>query len=523
MIIWWVIGAVVLFVALVAVHDLVQKRHTILRIYPVLGHFRFLMESIGPELRQYWVADDREEAPFNRAERSWIYATAKGENNLLGFGTTETMYNVGYPIIKNNAIPYPESEAQYDPLDPALIPCLKVMGESHHRRRPWRPTSVVNISSMSFGALGRNAISALNKGAKMGGCYHDTGEGGLSPYHLFGADVVFQMGTGYFGARDEHGRFSLETLADKCERHPQVRAVSVKLSQGAKPGKGGLLPGVKVVPEIAATRGIPIGKDCKSPNAHAEFSTPAELVEFVERIAERTGLPVGIKAAIGDLEFWQELAEIMKRENRGPDFIQIDGGEGGTGAAPLTYADHVSLPFKLAFARVYEIFLQKGIARDVVWIGSGKLGFPDRAVIAFAMGCDMVAIAREAMMSVGCIQSRSCHTGKCPSGVATMNEWRQRGLDVDGKALRFGTFIRGFRRELIALAHTAGYEHPAQFKGCDIEFSVGVNKFTPLDDVLGYRKQEVEFPGMEALGSSAAKANKPAETEAGSHGRATTE
>ncbi|HEX7029514.1 MAG TPA: FMN-binding glutamate synthase family protein [Gammaproteobacteria bacterium] len=511
MIAWWIIGAIVLFLALVAIHDLVQKRHAILRIYPVIGHFRYFAESIGPELRQYWVADDREELPFNRAERSWVYATSKGENNLLGFGTTETIYSIGYPIIKNKAVPYPESEAQYDPLDPALVPCLKVMGESHNRRRPWRPTSVVNISSMSFGALGRNAISALNKGAKMGGCYHDTGEGGLSPYHLFGADVVFQMGTAYFGARDEDGRFSLETLASKCEKHPQVRAVSVKLSQGAKPGKGGLLPGVKVVPEIAATRGIPIGRDCKSPNAHEEFSTPAELVEFVERIAERTGLPVGIKAAIGDLEFWQELAEIMAREQRGPDFIQIDGGEGGTGAAPLTYADHVALPFKLAFARVYEIFLQKGIARDVVWIGSGKLGFPDRAVIAFAMGCDMVAIAREAMMSIGCIQSRSCHTGKCPSGVATMNEWRQRGLDVDGKALRFGTFIRGFRRELIALAHTAGYQHPAQFKGSDIEFSVGVNKFMPLDDVLGYRKHEVPFPGMEALGPSAEKANKPVE------------
>lgn len=523
MTIWWVIGAIVLFVALVAIHDLVQTRHTVLRIYPVIGHFRYLLEAVGPELRQYWVADDREEAPFNRAERTWVYATAKGQNNLLGFGTTETVYSVGYPIIKNKAVPKPESEAQYDPRDPALIPCLKVMGESHGRRRPWRPTSVVNISSMSFGALGRNAISALNKGAKFGGCYHDTGEGGLSPYHLFGADVIFQLGTAYFGARDADGRFSLDMLAEKCEKHPQVRAISVKLSQGAKPGKGGLLPGVKVVPEIAATRGIPVGRDCKSPNAHAEFSSPAEMVEFIERIAERTGLPVGVKAAVGDLVFWEELAEIMKREKRGPDFIQVDGGEGGTGAAPMTYADHVSLPFKLAFARVYGIFLKAGITRDIVWIGSGKLGFPDRAAVAFAMGCDMVAIAREAMLSIGCIQSRSCHTGECPSGVATMNEWRQRGLDVDGKAIRFGTFIRGFRKELIALAHTAGYEHPAQFKGSDIELSVGVNRFQPLDDILGYQKEDVPFPGMAALGGGAESANRPVETEAGSHERATTE
>lgn len=396
------------------------------------------------------------------------------------------------------------------------------MGESHGRRFQWRPSSIVNISGMSFGALGRNAVSALNKGAALGGCYHDTGEGGLSPYHLLGADVIFQIGTAYFGVRDEHGKFSMDILADKCAQHPQIRALCVKLSQGAKPGKGGLLPGIKVVPEIAATRGIPVGKDCKSPNAHAEFSTPREMIDFIERIADRTGLPVGVKAAIGDLDFWQDVAEIMAREKRGPDFIQIDGGEGGTGAAPLTYADHVALPFKLAFARVYEIFLQKGITQNVVWIGSGKLGFPDRAVVAFAMGCDLVAIAREAMLSIGCIQSRSCHTGQCPSGVATMNTWRQRGLDVDGKALRFGTFIRGFRRELISLAHTAGYEHPALFRGCDIEFSVGVNKFMPLDDVLGYRKQDVPFPGMEALGESAAKASRPVETLAGSRQATTT-
>ena len=507
----WFIGAIVLLLALVAIHDLVQRRHAVLRIYPVVGHFRYLAESIGPALRQYWVADDREERPFNRAERSWIYATAKGENNLVGFGSTEIMYTAGYPIIRNNAIPYPESEAQYDPLDPALLPCLKVIGESHGRRRSWRPTSVVNISGMSFGALGRNAISALNKGAKMAGCYHDTGEGGLSPYHLFGADVIFQIGTAYFGARDAHGRFSLDLLAEKCEQYPQVRAVAVKLSQGAKPGKGGLLPGVKVVPEIAATRGIPVGVDCKSPNAHAEFSSAAELVDFVERIAERTGLPVGIKSAIGRLDFWRDLADIMARERRGPDFIQIDGGEGGTGAAPLTFTDHVALPFRAAFPRVYAIFLEKGIAGDVTWIGSGKLGFPDRAVMAFAMGCDMVAIAREAMMSIGCIQSRTCHTGRCPSGVATMNDWRQRGLDVDGKALRFNTFIRGFRRELISLAHTVGYEHPAQFTGADIDVRVDVNEFLTLGEVIGYRKQEVPFPGMEALGTSAARANKPVE------------
>lgn len=516
MIIWWVVAAIVVLVVLVAIHDMLQTRHAVLRIYPVVGHFRYLLESIGPEIRQYWIANDNEEGPFNRHERAWVYATSKGQNNLLGYGSTENMYSVGYPIIKNRAVPHPETHAQYDPTDPAHIPCLKIMGEAHGRARPWRPNSIVNISGMSFGALGRNAISALNKGAKMAGCYHDTGEGGLSQYHLHGADTVFQIGTAYFGARDAEGKFSLDVLAEKCATHPQIRAVCVKLSQGAKPGKGGLLPGVKVVPEIATTRGIPVGLDCKSPNAHAEFATPAEMIDFVERIAERTGLPVGVKAAIGDLDFWQDVAAIMAREKRGPDFFQVDGGEGGTGAAPMTYADHVALPFKLGFARVYEIFLRAGVARDLVWIGSGKLGFPDRAVVALAMGCDMVAIAREAMLSVGCIQSRSCHTGECPTGVATMNEWRQRGLEVDGKALRCATYIRGFRRELLALAHTAGYEHPAQFTGRDIEFSVGVNRFQALEEVLGYRKDMLPYPGTDQLGPLAEVANVPVEVEPGS-------
>lgn len=510
MIIWWIAGAIAVFLALVALHDILQKHHTVLRIYPIIGHFRYLIEAIGPELRQYIVADDKEEMPFNRAERSWVYATSKGETNLFGFGSTELQYSAGYPIIKNRAVPFPEHLAEYPGDDPSGLPCLKVMGEAHGRARPWRPMSVVNISGMSFGALGRNAVSAMNQGAKLAACYQDTGEGGLSPYHLHGADIVWQLGTGYFGARDEHGRFSLDIVADKVKKYPQIRALSLKLSQGAKPGKGGLLPGAKVVREIAETRGIPVGKDCVSPNRHAEFTTPSEMVNFIERIAGRTGLPVGIKAAIGDTEFWEELALVMASTNRGPDFIQIDGGEGGTGAAPLTYTDHVSLPFKLAFARVYEIFLKAGVAKRVVWIGSGKLGFPDRAAVAFAMGCDMIAVAREAMLSIGCIQSRNCHTGRCPTGITTMDPWRQRGLNVDLKAIRCATFIRGFRKELLSLAHTAGYQHPAQFTGRDIELSTGVNRFEPLEAVLGYRKDELPFPGMKALEETAPQLKTPA-------------
>lgn len=499
MIIWWVLAAIAAALALVALHDLLQRRHAVLRIYPVLGHFRYIIESIGPELRQYIVADDKEETPFNRAERSWVYATAKGQNNLTGFGTTEIPYTAGYPIIKNKGMPFPETDASYLDDDPSCIPCLKVIGASHGRRRPWRPMSVVNISGMSFGALGRNAVSALNKGARLAGCYHNTGEGGFSQYHQHGAEVVWQIGTGYFGARDERGRFSLDVVAETVQQNPQIRAIEIKLSQGAKPGKGGVLPAAKVVPEIAAARRVPEGEACISPNTHSEFSDPAGLVEFVERIAERTGLPVGIKAAIGSLDFYEDLALIMAREHRGPDFIQVDGGEGGTGAAPLTYADHVALPFKVAFARIYQVFQRVEVSQDIAWIGSGKLGFPDRAVVAFAMGCDLVAVARESMLSIGCIQSRSCHTGRCPTGVTTMDAWRQRGLDPDGKAIRAATYIRGFRKELLSLAHTAGYEHPCQFTGEDIEFSVGINEFRSLARILGYTPDPVEFRTMQEL------------------------
>lgn len=495
----YIVGGILTFLLLVAIHDVAQRKHAVVHNYPIIGHLRYFMEFIGPELRQYWVADDKEEQPFNRSERSWIYATAKGQNNYFGFGTEEQIYSVGYPIIKNAAFPFPESMAVHLNGDPSAVPCLKVLGKAHKRRRPYRPPSVVNVSAMSFGALGRNAISALNLGAKMANCYHNTGEGGVSPYHLLGADVVFEIGTGYFGVLGPDGKFSMDVLADKCAKHPQIRAIEIKLSQGAKPGKGGVLPAAKVVPEIAATRHVPAYQDCISPNSHSEFHDVDSMIDFIERIADRTGLPVGIKSAIGELAFWEELARRMRRRKEGPDHITIDGGEGGTGAAPLTYTDHVSLPFKIGFARVYQVFQKAGLSKDIVWIGSGKLGFPDRAVVAFAMGCDMVNVAREAMMSIGCIQSQSCHTGHCPTGVTTMNEWRQAGLDVQDKSRRCANYIKGFRKELVALAHTAGYEHPAQFQAKDIELSTGVNTFTPLDQVLGYRADIAQFKSMQDL------------------------
>ncbi|GBF51728.1 glutamate synthase domain 2 protein [Leptospira ryugenii] len=486
-------SAVLFTFVFIFLRDITQKKHTIQRNFPIVGHLRYFLEMIGPELRQYWVANDKEERPFDRTERSWIYATAKGQNNNFGFGTTEIQYEPGYPIIKHRAFPFPEAKAYIHAKDPSCIPSLKVIGAWRNRKFPYRPYSIINISAMSFGSLGKNAVLALNKGARDSGAYHNTGEGGLSPYHNEGADLMWQIGTGYFGARDEHGKFDIHKVAEKVRKNPKIRLIEIKLSQGAKPGKGGILPAKKVNAEIANIRHVPVGKDCISPNAHSEFDTVKELIDFIERIAEATGIPVGIKSAVGEIEFWEELAKEIKSQNRGPDFITIDGGEGGTGAAPLTYADHVSLPFKIGFQRVYTLFQREGISKQIVWIGSGKLGFPDRAVVAIAMGCDLIHIAREAMLSIGCIQAQKCHTDHCPAGVATQNWWLQRGVDPVLKGKRAAKYIQGFRKELLSLAHSCGYEHPLQFNGKDIEISLGMNRYQTLEELLGYKRDSVEF------------------------------
>jgi len=487
------------FLLLVFIHDMVQKKHAILRNFPVVGHLRYLLEKIGPELRQYWVANDKEEMPFTRAERSWVYATSKKQNNNFGFGSSELMYDTGYPILKHSAFPTRDKYDADGNLLTSSLPCAKLIGAAHNRKNTYRPESIVNISAMSFGSLGKNAVAALNLGAKEAHCYHNTGEGGISPYHKLGGDLVWQIGTGYFGARDAEGKFSMEVFKQAIENNPTVKMIEIKLSQGAKPGKGGILPKDKITEEISKIRGIPRDRDCISPNSHSEFTNVSELVEFIESLADISGLPVGIKSAVGESQFWEELATQMKATNQGPDFITIDGGEGGTGAAPLAFADHVSLPFKIGFKRVYTIFKNHDLINDITWIGSSKLGFPDRAVVAFAMGCDLINIARESMLSIGCIQAQQCHTGHCPSGVATHNAWLIRGVDVPTKSKRAAQFLKGLRKEILQLTYACGYTHPCQFTGQDIEISSGVNLFDPLEKIIGYEKVKVPMAELDNI------------------------
>jgi glutamate synthase domain-containing protein 2 len=335
---------------------------------------------------------------------------------------------------------------------------------------------------------------------KIANAYHNTGEGGLSPYHSHGGDVIFHFGTGYFGVRTENGGFSMEKMIQLVKNNPFIRAIEVKLSQGAKPGKGGVLPGKKITKEIAEIRGVPVGKDVLSPPNHKAFSNVPEMVDFIESIAAATGLPVGIKAAIGKLEQWEELARIMKAENRGPDFITIDGGEGGTGAAPPSFADHVSLPWVYGFSDIYKLFQKYGLTDRIVFIGSGKLGFPAKAAMAFAMGVDCINVAREAMMSIGCIQAQICHTNRCPAGVATQSKWLQNGINVPLKSERLAQYFKTFKKELIEITHAAGYEHPCQFNMNDIEMNVDDHNLAKeFNKTFQYQKDIVPFINMQTL------------------------
>ncbi len=460
---WWAWTGIAFaaFLVIVAIRDLTQKKHAILRNFPIVGHIRYLLEAIGPELRQYIVTQNDEERPFSRDQRRWVYSSSKKENNYFAFGTDNDIEKPGYILVRHSAFPLhtPHAgEPGYDGNFP--LPAMRVLGGWRGRKLAFRPTSIVNTSAMSYGSLSASAVEAINRGAALAGALQNTGEGGISDHHRKGGEIIWQIGTGYFGARDDQGRFSMERMLESVAS-AKVKAIEIKLSQGAKPGLGGVLPRAKITAEIARIRGIPMDRDCISPANHTAFSDVSSMLDFIERLADATGLPVGIKSAVGQLDFWRDLAVQIDTTKRAPDFITIDGGEGGTGASPLVFTDHVALPFKLGFTQVYRELAERGVQHNVVFIGSGKLGFPETGLLALALGCDMINVAREAMMAIGCIQAQRCHTGHCPTGVATQNRWLMRGLDPTLKSARLANYLATLRKDLVHLAHATGHAHPA--------------------------------------------------------------
>lgn len=442
--------AVIVFLFL---QDITQKKHAVLRNYPVVGRLRYFLEKQGEYFRQYFFAGDRDEMPFNRATRAWVYRVAKKEDGsgIIGFGSTYDMKAPGAILFVNAAFPVQEWEKQATP------PLVIGDGYCEH---PFTARSLVNISGMSFGAISKPAVQALSRGAAIAGCWMDTGEGGTAPYHLEGnCDVIAQIGTAKYGVRNADGTFSPERAKDLATK---VKAFEIKLSQGAKPGKGGVLPGGKVTPEIAAIRGIPVGEASLSPNRHRDVANTYELLDQVHYIRELTGRPVGIKTAIGGWWFLNELANTaLKRGlDYAPDFLVIDGGEGGSGAAPQALFDHMSLSIEEALPRAADVLYESGLKERIRLVASGKLVTSARAAWALCVGADFVNTARGFMFSLGCIQALRCHTNTCPTGITTHNHRLQRGLVVEEKYLRVANYADGMNHDIEMIAHSCGVAHP---------------------------------------------------------------
>ncbi|KQZ57624.1 MULTISPECIES: FMN-binding glutamate synthase family protein [unclassified Lysobacter] len=446
---WW--GALAFgAIAALGTWDLLQTRSTLRRNYPVLAHFRYGLESIGPEMRQYFIEADTAEVPFSRQQRALVYQRAKSANDVRPFGTQQDVYGHDYEWINHSMAPTAHVEHDFR---------IEIGTGTAH---PYS-ASVFNISAMSFGSLSANAIRALNRGARLGGFYHDTGEGSISPYHREnGGDLVWEIGSGYFGCRDEQGRFDLARFT-AAAADPQVKMIEIKLSQGAKPGHGGVLPAAKVSAEISATRGVPMGQDCVSPAKHSAFDSPRGLLEFVARLREASGgKPTGFKLAIGHPWEWFGIAKAMHETGLLPDFIVVDGAEGGTGAAPAEFIDHVGVPMHEALMLVHNTLVGLEL-RDRIRIGAaGRITSAFDIARTLAMGADWCNAARGYMFALGCIQAQSCHTDRCPSGVATQDPNRWRHLDVPDKATRVFHFHDNTLKALRDLLCAAGLSHPQQ-------------------------------------------------------------
>jgi glutamate synthase domain-containing protein 2 len=460
-------------------NDLRQSSRSILRNYPVIGHLRYLLEFIRPEIRQYFIEGDSEAAPFSRQQRSLVYQRAKGEPDKRPFGTQLNVGETGYEWINHSLVPSQVPSHDFR---------VQIGAGGSSCSQPYS-ASVFNVSAMSFGALSANAILALNSGAKQGGFAHDTGEGSISRYHREpGGDLIWEIGSGYFGCRTDDGHFD----ADKFVRNasePQVKMIELKLSQGAKPGHGGVLPGPKVTPEIAETRGVPVGVDCVSPASHSAFSTPIEMVQFIERLRQLSGgKPVGFKFCMGHPWEWFALVKAMRETGLWPDFIVVDGAEGGTGAAPLEFTDHVGAPLQEGLLIVHNTLVGLGERHRV------KLGCAGKVISAFdiarmmALGADWCNSARGFMFSLGCIQAQACHTGHCPTGVTSQEPSRQRALVVPDKAQRVLRYHQNTLHALHELVQAAGLQHPNDIGAEHIVRRISGFEVRRLSNLLPYLK-----------------------------------
>ncbi len=447
-------GSIILWAIVAYILDVTQTRHAIRRNYPVIGRFRYFFEHLGEFFRQYFFAMDREELPFNRAQRSWVYRAAKDLNNTVAFGSTRDLRKPGSVVFVNCAFPTLGEDAV--PPRPVTI--------GPECRTPYTTASLFNISGMSYGAISRPAVEALSVGANKAGCWLNTGEGGLSPYHLAsGCDIVFQIGTAKNGVRDIEGNLDDDKLRDAAA-HPQVKMFEIKMSQGAKPGKGGILPGSKVTEEIARIRGIKVGESALSPNRHRDIRNNGDLLGMIERVRAVTGKPVGFKLVVGSPAVLDELCrEILDRGTESaPDFITVDGAEGGTGAAPMPLIDAVGLPLRESLPMVVDKLCEYGLRERVKVIASGKLVNPEDIAWALCMGADFITSARGFMFALGCIQALQCNKNTCPTGITTHDEKLQRGLHPPDKAERVSAYVRNMVKEVGIIAHACGVRSPSE-------------------------------------------------------------
>jgi glutamate synthase domain-containing protein 2 len=472
----WLLGLVFAVVILTFIFDISQSKNAILRNYPVVGHFRYLFSTVGEFFRQYFFAMDREEMPFNRAERQWVNRASENKSNTIAFGSTKNINTPGTAIFINCPFPTLDSDA----VETKTV----IIGEGYSSN-PYAAKSIFNISGMSFGAISKLAVLALSNGARMAGCWMNTGEGGISPYHLEGgADLVFQIGTAKYGVRNDDGSLSDEKLANIATRD-QVKMFELKVSQGAKPGKGGILPGIKVTKQISEIRGIPKGEDSISPNRHVEVSNASELLDMINHVREVTQKPVGFKTVIGHIRWLEALLEEVNKRGKdsAPDFITVDGGDGGTGAAPMALMDSMGLPLKEALPLVVDKIMQCGLEDRIKVVASGKMITPSDVAWAICAGADFVTSARGFMFAIGCIQSLKCNKNTCPTGITTHNKRLQKGLNPKSKSIKVKNYINNITKTVGIIAHSCGVKEVRGLNRTHVRIVQINGKSIPMDEL----------------------------------------